>query len=179
MSTQVLRFTVPLYTHKKNTDYCILSWWHTNPGSGVCSVPELLSDCNELASVVRLPTRSCERDETEMCALFLKLATLSGNLQKTIIALKFNKLKNESHFSHSDRQTLQYIHYFSFFECDLICVTHLGVQYCWNTILEDMKSSNHYVRWSLKRAKCTVCRSSKLLRGTLAFIWHIRWWGRI
>lgn len=67
-----------------------------------------------------------------------------------------------------------YIHYFSFFFMWFdLCDPFLGVQYCWNDILEDLlSSSNRYVRWSLKRAKCTVCISSNLLRGNLAFTRH-------
>lgn len=61
----------------------------------------------------------------------LSLATPSSALQKTIIALEFNTFNNESRFSPTQTDK-HYIHYFRFFflECDLICVTHLGVQYC-------------------------------------------------
>jgi len=62
--------------------------------------------------------------------LSLKPVAPYCSLQNTVNALEFNTLKNEFHFSHSDRQTLHYIHFSFFSECDLVCVPHLSVQYC-------------------------------------------------
>ena len=132
-------------------------------------VPE--SDWNVLASGCALR----HAPEQEMCALSLKPVTLSRKKHHRPQVLHIPK--NYSHTSNLDRQTLHSLLQF-LFKCDLICVTHSGVQYCWNAILEDMASSNHLVRWSLKRAKCTVCLSSNLFRGNLAFTRHTQVGGK-
>lgn len=161
----MLRFTVPL-KKKKHTDYCILCWWHTNLGSGVCSVKQLLSAWNELASG-RAPRLAVLGQKTEMCALSLKLVIINHHrlqvqhIQKWIPLLPLRQ---------TNITFITSVFFFMWFD---LCDPFLGVQYCWNDILEDLlSSSNRYVRWSLKRAKCTVCISSNLLRGNLAFTRH-------
>lgn len=106
------------------------------------------------------------RDETEMCASSRKLVTLSSTLQKTIISFMFSTFKNESHFSHSDRQTLHsllQVFFFLWIWSDLC--DPFGRAILLKRYLGRHAVIKRYVRWSLKRAKCTVCLSSNLLRG--------------
>lgn len=49
-----------------------------------------------------------------------------------------------------------------------VWVCNIAETLSWKTC----RHQNLYIRWSLKRAKCTVCLSSVLFRGNLTLTWH-------
>lgn len=161
----MLRFTVPLYTHKKTQ---IIAYY--------------ADGTQTLAQVCVLYRSYCQTEVSwhRLVRLTTRRSSCGGTKQKCVRRLwnwlhfpvLYSKPSSPSSSAHSKMNPTSptqtdkhYIHYFRFFECDLICVTHLGRAILLKHYLGRHAVVKRYVRWSLKRAKCTVCLSSNLLRG--------------